>query len=135
VLEEALSPPYHQIVASFHNICDFFIRTVIVACKPIYKKNRRYTDEVWSKHNTHLVIPVTFPVRVQRARLSMMVTKIMALRVKLSSRYASQTWTPFPHSFCMSSIKVSKNISILMSACFSPEIRVVSIRYSLVAQQ
>jgi hypothetical protein len=55
----------------------------------------------------------------------------MALRVKVSRRYASQTQTHSSHSFCMSSVKISKNISISMPACFSLEIRVFSIIYFL----
>jgi hypothetical protein len=38
VLEATLSPPYHQIVAPFHDICDFFVRIIGVACKPTYQK-------------------------------------------------------------------------------------------------
>jgi hypothetical protein len=33
----------------------FLVRTVSAACKPTYKKNGRYTDEVWSIRTTHLI--------------------------------------------------------------------------------
>jgi hypothetical protein len=38
VLEATLCPSYHRIVASFHDICDSFVRIVSAACKPAYKK-------------------------------------------------------------------------------------------------
>jgi hypothetical protein len=33
-----MCPAYHQIVVSFHDICDFLVRTIGVACQPTYKK-------------------------------------------------------------------------------------------------
>jgi hypothetical protein len=38
VLEVALSPAHHQNVASWHDICDFFVTTISAACKPTYTK-------------------------------------------------------------------------------------------------
>jgi hypothetical protein len=78
---------------------------------------------------THLVFPLTCLVRDKRARLSLIVQKIMAFRLKCSFLYSSHTLILCSQSFYMSSINGSKKTSISMPACLGPDMRVVNRRY------
>jgi hypothetical protein len=78
---------------------------------------------------THLIFPLTCPIRVKRAGLPLIVHKIMAFRLKCSFLYSSHILTPCFQSFCMSSINGSKNTSISTPACLGLHMRVINRRY------
>jgi hypothetical protein len=78
---------------------------------------------------THVVFPLTCPVRAKRVRLSLIVQKIMAFRLKCCLLYSSHTLTPCFQSFCISSINGSKKTSISILACLGPDMSVVNKRY------
>jgi predicted AlkP superfamily pyrophosphatase or phosphodiesterase len=78
---------------------------------------------------TNHIFPLTCPVRAKHAGLSLIVQKIMTLRLKCSFLYSSHTLTPCSQSFCMSSINGCKKTSMSMLACLGPDMRVINKRY------
>jgi hypothetical protein len=78
---------------------------------------------------THLVFPLTHPIRAKHVGLSLIVQEIMAFRLKCSFLYSSHTLNPCSQSFCMSSVNGSKKTSMSMPACLGSDMRVVNKRY------
>jgi hypothetical protein len=78
---------------------------------------------------THVFFPLTCPIRAKCVGLSLIMHKIMTIRLKYCLLYSSHTLTSCSQSFCMSSIKSSTKTSMSMQACLGPNIRVVNRRY------
>jgi hypothetical protein len=78
---------------------------------------------------THVVFPLTCPVRARHAGLSLIVQKIMAFQLKCCLLYSSHTLTPCSQSFYISFINGSNKTSMSIPACLGPDMSVVNKRY------
>jgi hypothetical protein len=95
----------------------------------VFKDDVRYLYEVFSRHIRHPVFPLICPDNEKFAGRSLMVTNMIARRLKCSRLNSSHSRNPSFQSSSMSSIKGSRKTSMSIPGWFGPCMRIVSRMY------